>query len=80
MAGGLLMKPEFPLRVKFDDGDEWLLESEEQVETNLEWFDTDDGDKTVLVLDRLGRPVRLKVEAFSLLMLELSETATRSTT
>lgn len=74
------MKAEFPIKVKFDDGEEWILETVEEVETNLEWFDTDDGDKSALVFDRLDRPVRLKVEGFTLLMMELLEAATRSTT
>ena len=73
------MKAEFPLKVKFNDGEEWILETVEEVETNLEWFDTDDRDRSALVFDRLDRPVRLKVEGFTLLMLELSQTATRAT-
>ena len=67
------MKPEFPLKIKFADGEEWVLETVEEVETNLEWFDTQDGDKSSLVFDRLGQPVRLKVERFELLVAEVLE-------
>ena len=65
------MKPEFPLHIKFDDGEEWILETIEEVECNLEWFDTDDDDKSALVFDNYGKSVRLKVEALKLLVCEL---------
>lgn len=67
------MKTEFPLHVKFDDGEEWILNTIEEVECNLEWFDTDDCDKSAEVFDDQGRHVRLKVEALKLLVCELME-------
>jgi uncharacterized protein RhaS with RHS repeats len=73
MAGRLEMKPEYPLRVTFDDGEEWTLETPDEVECNLEWFDSEDGDDSAVVIDRNGRPVRLKVEKLTLLTCELKE-------
>jgi hypothetical protein len=31
VARGMVMKPEFPLKVIFDDGDEWILNTVEEV-------------------------------------------------
>jgi hypothetical protein len=65
------MKPEFPLFVIFQGGSEWVLDSPTELEVNLEWFDSEDGDKSATVRDALGRPVRIRVEAFKLLLCEL---------
>lgn len=65
------MKPTFPLRIEFDDGDVWTLATSEEVACNLEWFDTEDGDDSARVHDATGKSVRLKVEAFEVLILEL---------
>lgn len=64
-------QPEFPLHIKFDDGSEWMLETVEEIEANLEWFDTDDGDTSVVIVDKHNRPVRLRVEKFKVLIFEL---------
>ncbi len=71
------MRAELPLYVKFDDGEEWILNTVEEIECNLEWFDTDDGDKSAEVFDNQGRSVRLKVEGLQLFVCELMESNER---
>jgi hypothetical protein len=69
-AGGPVAEPEFPIRVTFqEDGDEWVLDSPEELACNLEWVDTDDPEENASVVDRHGRTV--KVEALKVLRLEL---------
>lgn len=65
------MEPVFPIHVKFEDGDEWILNTVEELITSLEWFDSEDDDKTVKVYDNLGRPIHLKIEKFELIICEL---------
>jgi hypothetical protein len=69
------MKPVFPLHIHYSDGEELVLETTEDVEVALEWFDSDDGDMTAAVVDDLGRPVRLKVERLRLITCELTTDA-----
>ena len=64
------MQPEFPVTVKFDDGEEWVLNDVEEVESSLVWFDSEDAEEEATVFDRFGRLVRLKVEALQLLIFE----------
>lgn len=66
-------QPEFPITVQFEDGDTWILESVEEVECSLEWFDTDAEGDAVRVTDKHGRRVRLKVDALRLIVFELLE-------
>jgi len=73
----MVMRAELPLYVKFDDGEEWILNTVEEIECNLEWFDTDDGDKSAEVFDNQGRSVRLKVEGLQLFVCELMESNER---
>ncbi len=69
------MSPTFPLTVVWDDGSIEVLQDIAEIETGLEWFDTDEIDGgPVTVTDAEGRPVRLKVEALELLTCELVET------
>lgn len=65
------MNPEFPIRVKFADGDEWVLENEDQVANNLEWFDTDDPQEDTEVIDARERAVRLKVVGLKVIHCEI---------
>jgi hypothetical protein len=66
------VQPKFPLHVKFlEDGDEWTLESVDELTSSLEWFDSDDPDERATVRDAQGRPVRVKVAALKLQLLEL---------
>jgi len=71
------MKPEFPLKVIFDDGDEWILNTVEEVEGSLEWFDSDEPEEEATILDKLNRPVRLKVQGLRLSVFELIEQKSR---
>lgn len=72
-SDGTTMQPEFPIRVTFlDDGDEWVLDSIQELACSLEWFDSDDPEERVSVVDRKGRAVRIKVEALRVLRLELA--------
>jgi hypothetical protein len=65
-------KPQFPIKVFFyEDNDEWILNSEDDIALNLEWFDSEDIEENTKVTDRLGRPVRLKVEALQVIKFEL---------
>jgi hypothetical protein len=71
-AGDPIPEPEFPIRVTFhEDGDEWVLDSPEELACSLEWFDTDDPEEHASVVDRHGRAVRIKVEALEVVRLEL---------
>jgi len=65
------MKPDYPLHVKFADGEEWIFSDAHEAEVNLEWFDSDQSDEQAHVFDAYSRPVRLKIEALSLLVCEL---------
>ncbi|MBI1926907.1 hypothetical protein HYR99_22015 [Candidatus Poribacteria bacterium] len=71
VARGMVMKPEFPLKVIFNDDDEWILNTVEEVEGSLEWFDCDEPQEEATILDKLNRPVRLKVQDLQLLVFEL---------
>lgn len=65
----------FPLTVTFADGEKMEVRSVGEAERDLEWIDTDDAADPVTVLDHLGRPVHLKVEALRVVRLELKEPA-----
>ena len=51
----------FPLSIRFEDGEVEQYVSVEDLELNLEDFDSD-VDTGCRVLDKLGRPVRLKLK------------------
>jgi hypothetical protein len=55
------MEVVFPLRIRFEDGEVEEYESVEDLEMNLEEFDSD-LDVECQVHDALGRPVRLKLK------------------
>ncbi len=65
------MEPTFPLKVVWGDGRRELFENRDDVAFNLEWFDTDDADDGTIVVDAEDRPVRLRVEALTILRLEV---------
>lgn len=65
--------PQYPLRVTFSDGETVVVEDEVDAVRNLEWLDTEDPEDPVTVVDRLGRPVRLRME-----FLEIKEFALKS--
>jgi hypothetical protein len=55
----------FPLTIQFEGGEEERYESVEDLERNLEDFDSD-VDVGCHVTDALGRPVRLKLRLLNL--------------
>jgi hypothetical protein len=65
--------PQYPLRVTFSDGETVVVEDEVDAVRNLEWLDTEDPEDPVTVIDRLGRPVRLRME-----FLEIKELSLKS--
>ncbi len=65
MSGAEGRDPVFPLTVRFEDGEEEQYESVEDLELNLEDFDSE-VDADCHVTDALGRPVRLKLKLLSL--------------
>lgn len=68
--------PIFPFTVIFADGERLTLDNVNDAECNLEWFDTEDeDDDPVVVLDRLGRPVSLKIEALRMVRCELKSSS-----
>jgi hypothetical protein len=58
--------------VHFADGSKLILENREDIEIELEWFDTEEvGDAAVS--DNLGRKVSLRVEGLRLVRFQLQE-------
>jgi hypothetical protein len=51
----------FPIRVYFEDGEVQEYEDVSDLEMNLEDFDSD-LDKDCKIVDKLGRPVKLKLK------------------
>ena len=56
-------KPQYPITVLFkEDGDKWVLDNEQELGCNLEWFDSKDPEQNTEVTDALGRNVEVVVE------------------
>ena len=65
-------QPEYPIQVLFkEDGESWILNDEDELANNLEWFDSEGADENAAVTDKNGRAVRLKVEKLELIIFEL---------
>ena len=63
-----MIEPVFPIVVEFlEDGTVWTLESVSEVETNLEWFDSEDPEENAVVRDANNRLVSLKVKQLQLI-------------
>lgn len=65
------MEATFPLKVVWSGERCELFENRDDVALNLEWSDTDDNDDGTIVVDAEGRPVRLRVQALTILRLEV---------
>lgn len=65
------MAPEFPISVRFEDGELEEYEDADDLIHNLEDFDSD-VDTVCDVRDARGRPVRLKLELLDLQELSLA--------
>ena len=65
--------PSFPISVVFhEDGEEWILSSQSELESNLEWFDSRDSEERVSVTDSKGRKVVVVVEKLELKLCQLA--------
>ncbi len=67
------MKPVFPLCIRTEEGVEEVVNSEEELATSLEWFDSTKSDGSVVITDALGRPVVLRIDAMEITVLEVGE-------
>lgn len=65
------MEPEFPISVRFEDGEVEEYEDADDLIHNLEDFDSD-VDTACDVRDARGRPVRLKLKLLDLQELSLA--------
>lgn len=61
----------FPITIRFEDGEVEEYESPQDLEMNLEDFDSEK-DCNCEVRDKVGRPVRLKVSLLEIKELSLS--------
>lgn len=64
------IQPEFPIKVTFDDGEIEFYNDVEDIELNLEDFDSEI-DTDCSVEDRFGRTVSLRVKLLNLERFEL---------
>ncbi|MEH6434091.1 hypothetical protein [Massilia sp. DD77] len=63
--------PRFPVTITFDDGDVWILDDVGQIGTNLEYFDSEDEDDSLTIVDAFWRPIRVLVRDLQVLIFEL---------
>ena len=57
----VMERPEFPLKIFFmEENESWILEDEDDIRYNLEWFDSEDEEENASVTDKKNRPVKLK--------------------
>lgn len=65
-------EPQFPLTVTFhEDGEVWVLSDLMDAARNLEWFDSEDAEERVTVVDCLGRAVLVKIDSLQVVMCSL---------
>ncbi|KAB2959836.1 MAG: hypothetical protein F9K16_12160 [Thermoanaerobaculia bacterium] len=77
-SAAVLASPVLPLTVRWPDAEPEVLETWEEVETGLEFFDSDDPTEPVEVVDALGRPVRLVVDALDVTVCALKPNGQRT--
>lgn len=64
----MIDKPKFPIKVHFHEDDTiWVLNNEEELASNLEWFDSHDSNENASVRDANGCFVRIKVESLEVI-------------
>lgn len=68
------MRPTFPITVLHEDGERWELATPDELAATVEWFDSDTSDGSMTIVDAHGRPVRLKVKALEIQLLEVDDT------
>ena len=70
--------PRFPLVLQYESGERKVLQSREDAEIYLEWYDSDAPEgPSERVTDALGRPVSLKIEKLRLAEREIRRAAAR---
>jgi hypothetical protein len=67
MSSHLRDQPLFPLTVQWSSSEAEVFQDANDIECNLEDFDSENKRSSVSVKDSLGRPVRLKVEALEVI-------------
>ena len=62
-----MIKPTFPIKVFFhEDGTEWVLNNEDELCSNLEWFDSNDPNEKASITDNNGKEIFVVIEALEL--------------
>ncbi len=70
---GEATEPSFPITVTFhEDGDTWILDTPNELECNLEWFDSRDPGQNATVTDSNSRDVIVVVEKLELKICQLA--------
>lgn len=64
----------FPISIRFEDGEVQEFQNREDLELDLEYFDSDKAADCE-VTDKLGRRLRLKVHALEIKELSVAETS-----
>jgi hypothetical protein len=67
------MRPTFPITVLHEDGERWDLATPDELAATVEWFDSDESDGSMTIVDAQGRLVRLKVVALEIQRLEVDD-------
>ena len=66
--------PIYPITVTFqEDGAVWVLNNENEIANNLEWFDSRDPEEKATVIDKNKRKVTLVVEQLEMKQCELEQ-------
>jgi hypothetical protein len=67
MTSPPLEQPLYPLTVRWPSSESEVFQNENDVECNLEEFDSENVKNNAAVFDSLGRPVRLRVQALEII-------------
>jgi hypothetical protein len=68
----LSISPQFPLRIIYDDGDSLVIETPEELLTEVDNVDSGDAGARVWIRDALDRTVRLRMHGGEIQLLELA--------
>jgi len=66
------VRPQYPLTVRFNDGEVETIADDRDACCNLEWLDTDDAEDPVVVSDALGRRVRMRMAFCEIAVCEIA--------
>ena len=67
MSSPPLDHPIYPLTVRWSSSESEVFQNENDIECNLEDFDSEKKRNNAAVFDSLGRPVRLRVQALEVI-------------